>query len=135
MTSQSEANGAVCLNSQLPLFKALVPRGQLFAFFNGARLPMWSGSEEHLHHLKDAWEKVLAKRLANRADGQPGACLELPSGGLPVVATRDQRGQQNQHEQPGFRRDRIETCRHRVNGTLEQICVSLAAGLRAASCG
>ena len=82
MTSQSEANGAVCLNSQLPLFKALVPRGQLFAFFNGARLPMWSGSEEHLHHLKDAWEKVLAKRLANRADGQPGACLELPSGGI-----------------------------------------------------
>ncbi len=82
MTSPTEANGAVCLNSQLPLFKALVPRSQLFAFFNGARLPLWSGSEEHLHHLKEAWDTVLAKRLANRPEDAPGACLELASGGV-----------------------------------------------------
>ena len=81
MKSQSESSGAVCLNSQLPLFRALLPRSQLFAFFNGARLPLWNGSEEHLHCLKDCWETSLSRQLANRAENQPGVLVELPSGG------------------------------------------------------
>ena len=80
MSSQSESNGAVCLNSQLPLFRALLPRSQLFAFFNGAKLPLWSGSEEHLHHLKESWETVLSRQLANRDEDQPGVRMVLPSG-------------------------------------------------------